>query len=77
MRPLMIVGLVLIVLGVLALGFQGVAYFTTTEKQAQIGPIEVWGNKTHAVPLAPILSGVAIAGGVVLMIIGATRRPTT
>jgi len=76
MRPLMIVGLVLIVLGVLALGYQGVALITTSEKQAQVGPFEVWGDKTHAIPLAPILSGACLLGGVVLMIVGAMRKPT-
>ena len=41
MRPLMAIGLVLVILGVLALGYQGVAYFTTRETVARVGPVEV------------------------------------
>jgi hypothetical protein len=74
MRPLMIVGIVLVLLGVLALGYQGVAYITTRDTIAQIGPVEVKADRTHAIPLAPILSGGAIVLGVALMIVAAGRR---
>ncbi|HYV39773.1 MAG TPA: hypothetical protein VE988_29055 [Gemmataceae bacterium] len=76
MKPLMAVGLVLILLGVLAFGYQGVAYYTTRETVARVGPIEVQADRQHAVPLAPILSGVAVVGGIALLIIGASRQST-
>jgi hypothetical protein len=72
----MVLGLILIVLGVAALGYQGVAWVTTRDTVAQFGPVEVKADREHAIPLAPILSGVALAGGIVLVIVGAGRKTT-
>jgi hypothetical protein len=76
MKTTMVLGLILIVLGVAALGYQGVAWITTRDTVAQFGPIEVKADREHAIPLAPILSGLALAAGVVLLIVGGTRRTT-
>jgi hypothetical protein len=75
-RPLMLVGLILVLLGVLALGYQGVAYITTRDTVAKAGPLEVQADRTHAVPLWPILSGAALLAGVLCMIAAANRRTT-
>jgi hypothetical protein len=72
MKPVMIVGIVLIVLGVLALAYQGID-FTTTEKVAEVGPLKLEREKERSIPLPPILGGLALAGGVVLLIVGARR----
>jgi hypothetical protein len=76
MRPLMMVGLVLVILGVLAFGYQGVAYITTRDTVAQAGPFEIQANREHAVPLWPIVSGVCLLGGVILMAASASQRST-
>jgi hypothetical protein len=68
-------GLVLIVLGVLAFTYQGVIWVTTREQVAKIGPIEVNAERDRAIPLAPIIGGVAIGAGALLMLSG--RRATT
>jgi uncharacterized membrane protein len=73
MKPLTIVGIVLIVLGVVALAYQGISY-TTTEKIVDIGPLKVEAKKEKTIPLPPVLGGVAVAAGVVLLIAGARRR---
>ena len=73
MKALTVVGLVLIVLGVIALAYQGISY-TTTEKVIDIGPLKVEAKKEKTIPLPPILGGVAVAAGVVLLIAGARRR---
>ncbi len=73
MRPIMLIGLILVILGVLILGYQGVAYFTTQDTIARIGPVEINGPVDHPVPIAPILSGIALVGGVILLIIGASK----
>jgi hypothetical protein len=75
----MIIGVILMVLGVLAFGYQGVAYITTRDTVAQAGPFQVKADRTHAIPLAPILSGAAIVGGAILLIAGAvgSRRSMT
>jgi len=74
MRPLMVIGLILVILGVLALGYQGVMYVTTRETVAKVGPIEVQADRTHAVPLWPILSVAGIVAGAICMMAGAGRR---
>ena len=77
MKPIMIIGLILVILGVLALGYQGVAYFTTRDTVAKVGPIEVQADREHAIPLAPIVSGIALVGGIALLIIGAGSKTAT
>ena len=74
MRPLMAIGLVLVILGVLALGYQGVAWITTRDTVAQAGPFTIQADRQHAIPLAPIVSGLCIVGGVICMVAGASRR---
>ena len=46
MKPLMLVGLILVILGVLAFGYQGVAYITTRDTVAQAGPFFFFKQKT-------------------------------
>jgi uncharacterized membrane protein YidH (DUF202 family) len=62
-------GIVLIIIGVLALVYQYFTY-TTTEKDLQLGPIEIKHQETHTVPLPPIVGGVCIVGGVVALALG-------
>jgi uncharacterized membrane protein len=63
-------GIVLIVLGVLALVYQGFSY-TQTKKDAQLGPIEIQHQETHDIPMPPIVGGVLIVGGVIALGLGA------
>jgi uncharacterized membrane protein len=65
-------GIVLIVLGVLALAYQGFTY-TTRETVIDIGPIKATAERERTFPLPPILGIVAIAGGVALMF-GGSRK---
>ena len=73
MKPLTIVGIVLIALGVIALAYQGITY-TTKEKVIEVGPLKVEATKEKTIPLPPVLGGVAVAAGVVLLIVGARSR---
>jgi hypothetical protein len=73
MRPLAIVGIVLIVLGAVALAYQGITY-TTNEKVVDLGPLKVEAKKEKTIPLPPVLGGVAIVVGVVLLIAGSRGR---
>jgi hypothetical protein len=72
----MIVGLVLVILGVLAFGYQGVAYITTRDTVAQAGPFSVQADREHAFPLWPFVSGACLLGGVILMAASASRKTT-
>jgi hypothetical protein len=69
MKPIMFIGLVLIVLGVVAFAYQGITY-TSREKIIDIGPIEASADIHKTIPLSPILGGLSLVGGIVLVIIG-------
>ncbi len=46
MKPITFVGIVLIVLGLVALGYQGVITYTTREQVVKVGPVEVTARST-------------------------------
>jgi len=73
MKPLMIIGIVLIAFGVVALAYQGITY-TNREKIIDIGPIQATQETEKTIPLSPILGGVALAGGIVLVFIGSGAK---
>jgi drug/metabolite transporter (DMT)-like permease len=64
MKPL---GVILMVLGVLALVYQGFSY-TTQKKVLDVGPIQATKQEHHTVPLPPILGALALIGGVVILV---------
>jgi len=71
-KPMTIIGIVLIVIGLVALVYQGITY-TTREKVIDIGPLEATAEKEKTIPLSPALGAVAIVGGVVLIAAGSRR----
>jgi len=68
-----IAGIILIVLGVIALAYGGISY-TREEEILDIGPVEATVESRETIPLPPILGGLALAGGVVLLIAGSKNR---
>ena len=68
-----ILGFVLIVLGVISLAIGGISY-TKREKVLDIGPIEATAERQKTIPLPPLLGGLALAGGIVLVIAGSRKR---
>jgi len=72
MRAATVLGIALIVLGVLALAYQGVTY-TTRENVIDLGPLKASVDKEKTIPLPPILGALALAGGVVLVIVGVRK----
>jgi hypothetical protein len=68
-----IVGIVLIVIGLISLALGGINY-TTKEKVVDIGPIEATAERHRTIPLPPLLGGLALAGGVALLIVGSKKR---
>lgn len=69
MKPISIIGVVLIVFGVVTLAYQGITY-TSRKKIIDIGPIQATQETRKTIPLSPIWGGVALAGGIVLVLIG-------
>ncbi|MGA8013250.1 MAG: hypothetical protein WB949_12550 [Candidatus Acidiferrales bacterium] len=74
MKPISWAGIVLIVLGALALAYQGINY--TREKQVlDVGSLQVTTETHERIPLPPILGGLAVVGGIVLLVAGARNKP--
>lgn len=69
MRVTVIIGIALIVLGIIAVAYQGITY-TTHEKVLDIGPLEATAEKEKTIPLSPILGGLALVSGIVLVVLG-------
>ncbi len=69
MKPTVLLAFLLIAAGVAALAYQGFTY-TTREKVIDIGDVHVMADKTNSVPVPPILGGFAIAGGILLLVLG-------
>jgi hypothetical protein len=68
-----ITGIVLIVIGVVSLAYGGISY-TKREKVIDLGPIQATADRQKTIPLPPLLGGLALAGGVALLIAGAKKR---
>jgi hypothetical protein len=66
-------GIVLIVLGVLALVYQGISY-TSRETVIDLGPIQATADTRKTLPLPPILGILAIVGGIGVLVVGARKR---
>jgi uncharacterized membrane protein HdeD (DUF308 family) len=73
MKALVVIGVLLIVLGILALGFQGVTYFTH-ERVVDAGPFTVDVQKPHTIILHPLVGIAAVAGGAVMVLAGSLAR---
>jgi hypothetical protein len=72
MKGLSLGGVLLIILGAVALVYQGITY-TTSKKVVDAGPLQISHKENHTVPLPPVLGVIAIAGGIGLLVLGARR----
>lgn len=73
MKPAGILGIILIVVGIVALAYGGFTSFTTKENVAKLGPVEINKQQEHSVPLGPIVGGACLVGGLVLLVAGNRR----
>lgn len=73
MKSATIIGIALILLGVVALAYQGITY-TSEEKIIDLGPLQATAQTEKTIPLPPVLGVLALVGGIVLVVVGA-RKP--
>ncbi|MHB8055383.1 MAG: DUF3185 domain-containing protein [Candidatus Aminicenantales bacterium] len=66
-------GIILIVLGVLALVYQGVQY-TSREKILDIGSLHVTANTKKNIPLPPIVGGLSLVAGIALVLVDRRKK---
>ena len=73
MTPRRIVGLVLVIIGLISLMLGGISW--TREKTiVDIGPIQARSQERETIPLPPILGGVALVAGALLLFIPSRAR---
>jgi len=72
MKPVPVLGALLIVAGLAALAYQGFTY-TSRETVLNVGPIHATADRDKTVSLPPIVGIGAVAGGVVLLIAGVRK----
>lgn len=68
-----IIGAVLVIVGLVGLLWGGV-FWTREKTVVDIGPIEARAQEREGVPISPIIGGVILAAGVVLLLVPARRR---
>ena len=73
MKPMAVVGAVLILLGLVALVYQGITY-TSRETVIDIGPVKATADRQKTLPLPPVLGFAAVTGGVVLLVAGVRKH---
>ena len=69
MKPLTVIGGLLVALGIVALVYQGITY-TSRETVVDIGPIHATADRQKTLPLPPILGIGAVVSGAVLLVMG-------
>ena len=72
MKTTTILGIALILLGVVAFAYEGISY-TTRAKVIDLGPLQATVDKKETIPLPPLVGGLAVVGGIALLIVGIRR----
>jgi uncharacterized membrane protein len=72
MKPAGIIGIILIAIGIIALAYGGFSY-TKREKVIDAGPLQVSADREKTVPFPPILGGICLVGGIVLVVVGSRQ----
>jgi hypothetical protein len=69
MKPATIIGLILVIIGIVGFAVGGFS-FTHQKQDAKLGPVDISHKQTDTVPIPPILSGIALVGGIALVVVG-------
>jgi len=72
MKPAAIVGIILIIIGIIGFAYGSLGW-TTEKKDAQLGPLEITHKESHGIDFPPIASGICLAGGIILLIVGGRK----
>lgn len=73
MKPFIWVGILFIVLGGLALAYRGFNY-THEDKLLDVGPIHATADKHKHVDISPLLGGLVLVGGVIMLVAGLRQK---
>ena len=67
-----IIGVVLVVLGVLSLVYGGISY-NRERTVLDVGPFKATATEQKNIPLSPIVGGIALLGGVLVLVVPRKR----
>jgi len=70
--PIILVGIALIVLGIVAFAYHGIPY-TSREKVIDVGSLQASVDTRKTIPMSPLLIGLALVGGAVLVAVGSKK----
>jgi uncharacterized membrane protein len=71
-KSITLVGIALILLGIVAFAYQGITY-TSREKVIDVGPLQASVDTKKTIPLSPLLGGLVLVGGIVLVVVGTKK----
>jgi len=71
-KSITLVGIALILLGIVAFVYQGITY-TSREKIIDVGPLQASVDTKKTIPLSPLLGGLVLVGGIVLVVVGTKK----
>ena len=61
-----LLAIALIAIGIIAFAYQGITY-TSRDNVVDVGPLHVTAERSHTLPLPPIVGAIALAGGLALL----------
>ena len=67
-----LIGFVLVVLGILALVYGGISY-NRQRTIIDVGPFKATATEQKNIPLSPIVGGIALLGGIILLVVPRKR----
>ncbi|MBF0205055.1 MAG: DUF3185 domain-containing protein [Desulfamplus sp.] len=68
MKTITIIAIMLIAIGIVAFGYQGITY-TTREEIVDLGPLKMTAETTKTLPLPPIVGTITLVGGIALLFV--------
>ena len=73
MKAATLVGILLIIIGIVGFAVGGVS-FSREKKDVDLGPVQISHQQKETMPISPILSAVALIGGIGLVIAGSRSK---
>jgi hypothetical protein len=68
-KPAGIIGVILIIVGIVGFAWGGLGW-NEKKKDAQLGPLEISHTESHGISFPPIVSGICLVGGILLVVVG-------
>lgn len=76
MKTTTMFAMILITIGIIAFGYQGITY-TTKDKVVDLGPLQMTAETTRTLPLPPIVGAITLVGGIVLLVVAGNRKSSS